>query len=219
MSQASWNWNSLIDVVTNMLGVLLLLSVVGVFLRISHVQPTESKESGEKPTDLPIVHILATKDGLFPVRLAVAYRELLMVTPTHRGSDFVGRATIPAGHGGVTIEYATDATGTDSCLLLKPAGKGCSLQDVMGDECPGFAWRTRRPGHELLFFNVYPDGYDAFQPLCAAAALLGFETAWKPRLEGEPTFLCSGRREWVVRYVQGGRRIAGQSCFWLLGER
>jgi hypothetical protein len=219
MNPGSWNWDSLIDVICNLLGVLLLLSAMGLFLRaLQASQTTEITEIGELPTHLPIVQILSTQGGLFPVSLVEVYRHFLKVTPSSNNGDLVGQTVMPAGHGSVAIEYVTDASGIDSCLLLKPVGKGCTTREVIEDACPGFIWSNRQAGKEVLFFNVYPGGYDFFQPLCVEAALLGFETGWKPRPEGEPAFLCKGNRRWIDKHVQGGRQIASQSCFWLLSE-
>lgn len=117
------------------------------------LQPKTSV-TGEIPSSLPVIFLLVTPEGIFPVHSAHALEQIATVPVTEEDGDLVGRNQLPSGKGYINVEFRAHPKELSSCLFLRPVGKGCTVSEIYNGACPDFAWSAQKPGAELLFLVV-----------------------------------------------------------------
>lgn len=194
--------DSLVDIVSNTVGILIILAVFMALVAQMDLPGSGSTEEPEVPTERPAQRILVpwahatTKNAVFfylnrnrvhALDLPAFYEELVGRSAALRNVPL--RVDLP----GLETRFFP-VTNHVYCLEFRPeAGYGESAIEM---NAPGSAWQKARSRHSperfFYFFWVTGDSFEMFRELRNTLWDQDVEVGWKPVHEEAPLEICNG---------------------------
>ena len=206
----SWKHNNidlsaLVDIISNIAGMMILLACVSLFIRQKMVSPASPSEISAKPISFPLAYIpnkrsltLCLKNGnLYELPEKDLLEAVSKKTINHETVEWL---TLSKNGVDATIELTPTLTGFRFKYLLKENGgipldepqKTVEALDRMKKEFP--------PNRFFYVFHTWPENFTEFHEIREYLLESGIEVGWMPRTDDPDT---DGSRSPDIAYSMG----------------